>query len=173
MFIKKKIKKIIIWSFWIFVIKELKKIFEKKVWNRNCLWQSRNLWKRKIYSRFSKKWWQIQVLICNPSFVSEFISLHQKCDDAVYFDITWNAIYYLQSKDRIHRLRKLPKDRQVNYYLILWKKSIDEKIWNNIFEKEKKMIKNLENSELEKNTVKEETELIDDLFDNFWKENKK
>lgn len=29
------------------------------------------------------------------------------------------------------------------------------------------MIKNLENSELEKNTVKEETELIDDLFDNF------
>ena len=173
LFEKKKIKKIIIWSSWIFVIKELKKIFEKKYKTEIIYGKVEISEREKFIHDFQKKDGEIQILICNPSSVSESISLHQECDDAVYFDITWNAIYYLQSKDRIHRLGKFPEDRQVNYYLILYKQSIDEKIWKNIFKKEKRMIENLENSELEKNTIEEETELIDDLFYNFWKENKK
>lgn len=44
------------------------------------------------------------VLIANPAAMSEGISLHKDCHDAVYLDRTFNAGQYLQSLDRIHRL---------------------------------------------------------------------
>lgn len=44
------------------------------------------------------------VLIANPAAMSEGISLHQVCHDAIYLDRTFNAGQYLQSVDRIHRL---------------------------------------------------------------------
>jgi hypothetical protein len=47
---------------------------------------------------------ECQVLIANPAAMSEGISLHQSCHDAIYLDRTFNAGQYLQSLDRIHRL---------------------------------------------------------------------
>lgn len=44
------------------------------------------------------------VLVANPAAMSEGVSLHQTCHDAVYLDRTFNAGQYLQSLDRIHRL---------------------------------------------------------------------
>jgi SNF2 family DNA or RNA helicase len=44
------------------------------------------------------------VLVANPAAMSEGISLHHECHDAVYMDRTFNAGQYLQSVDRIHRL---------------------------------------------------------------------
>lgn len=44
------------------------------------------------------------VLLANPQAMSEGISLHWECHDAVYLDRTFNAGQYLQSVDRIHRL---------------------------------------------------------------------
>ena len=44
------------------------------------------------------------VLIANPAAMSEGISLHHVCHDAIYLDRTFNAGQYLQSVDRIHRL---------------------------------------------------------------------
>jgi SNF2 family DNA or RNA helicase len=44
------------------------------------------------------------VLIANPAAMSEGVSLHQACHDAIYVDRTFNAGQYLQSLDRIHRL---------------------------------------------------------------------
>jgi SNF2 family DNA or RNA helicase len=44
------------------------------------------------------------VLVANPAAMSEGVSLHQECHDAVYLDRTFNAGQYLQSLDRIHRL---------------------------------------------------------------------
>ena len=44
------------------------------------------------------------VLVANPAAMSEGISLHHECHDAVYVDRTFNAGQYLQSIDRIHRL---------------------------------------------------------------------
>lgn len=40
--------------------------------------------------------------------MSEGVSLHHECHDAVYVDRTFNAGQYLQSIDRIHRLGLLP-----------------------------------------------------------------
>lgn len=44
------------------------------------------------------------VLLANPAAMSEGISLHKECHDAVYLERTFNAGQYLQSLDRIHRL---------------------------------------------------------------------
>jgi SNF2 family DNA or RNA helicase len=44
------------------------------------------------------------VLVANPAAMSEGVSLHQNCHDAIYLDRTFNAGQYLQSLDRIHRL---------------------------------------------------------------------
>lgn len=44
------------------------------------------------------------VLVANPAAMSEGVSLHQDCHDAIYVDRTFNAGQYLQSLDRIHRL---------------------------------------------------------------------
>lgn len=49
-----------------------------------------------------------QVLIANPAAMSEGVSLHQECHDAIYVDRTFNAGQYLQSIDRIHRLGLKP-----------------------------------------------------------------
>ncbi len=45
-----------------------------------------------------------KVLVANPAAMSEGVSLHQDCHDAIYLDRTFNAGQYLQSLDRIHRL---------------------------------------------------------------------
>lgn len=44
------------------------------------------------------------VLLANPAAMSEGVSLHHACHDAVYLERTFNAGQYLQSIDRIHRL---------------------------------------------------------------------
>ena len=48
------------------------------------------------------------VLIANPAAMSEGISLHDVCHDAIYLDRTFNAGQFLQSIDRIHRLGLAP-----------------------------------------------------------------
>ncbi|WP_127589971.1 SNF2-related protein [Paenibacillus lautus] len=45
-----------------------------------------------------------KVIIANPAAVSEGISLHKVCHEAIYVDRSYNATHFLQSIDRIHRL---------------------------------------------------------------------
>jgi SNF2 family DNA or RNA helicase len=47
---------------------------------------------------------ECMVLLANPAAMSEGVSLHHECHDAIYVDRTFNAGQYLQSIDRIHRL---------------------------------------------------------------------
>ena len=49
-----------------------------------------------------------RVLLANPAAMSEGISLHHVCHDAIYLERTFNAGQYLQSLDRIHRLGLYP-----------------------------------------------------------------
>jgi SNF2 family DNA or RNA helicase len=44
------------------------------------------------------------VLLANPAAMSEGISLHHECHEAIFLERTFNAGQYLQSIDRIHRL---------------------------------------------------------------------
>jgi hypothetical protein len=44
------------------------------------------------------------VLVTNPAAMSESVSLHRSCHNALYLDRTWDCALFLQSVDRIHRL---------------------------------------------------------------------
>ncbi len=55
------------------------------------------------------------VLIANPGAMSEGVSLHRTCHDAVYLDRTFNAGHYLQSVDRIHRLGMDEHDTNITF----------------------------------------------------------
>ncbi len=57
-----------------------------------------------------------KVIIANPAAVSEGISLHKVCHEAIYVDRSYNATHYLQSIDRIHRLGLKP-DVDTNIYI--------------------------------------------------------
>jgi len=70
---------------------------------------------------------EFQVLIANPFAVSESISLHKGCHNAIYLERDYNCSNFLQSKDRIHRVG-LPPNQVTHYYYIIAKDSIDSVI---------------------------------------------
>jgi len=65
------------------------------------------------------------VLLANPAAISEGISLHHHCHDAIYLDRTFNAGQYLQSLDRIHRLG-LDTDQETRFTFLVTSETIDE-----------------------------------------------
>lgn len=64
------------------------------------------------------------VLLANPAAMSEGISLHHECHDAIYLDRTFNAGQLLQSVDRIHRLG-LPPDAETRITFLITRETID------------------------------------------------
>ncbi|MEV6873977.1 DEAD/DEAH box helicase [Amycolatopsis sp. NPDC051128] len=68
---------------------------------------------------------ECMVLLANPAAMSEGVSLHLDCHDAIYLDRTFNAGQYLQSIDRIHRLG-LPDDVETRLTFLVTASTIDE-----------------------------------------------
>ncbi len=58
--------------------------------------------RRGVVEEFKKG--DLNVLVANPSVAGEGISLHDVCKNAIYINRSFNAIEYLQSRDRIHRI---------------------------------------------------------------------
>lgn len=83
---------------------------------------------------------EFSVVIANPFAVSESISLHKGCHNAIYMERDYNCSNFLQSKDRIHRYGLLP-GQETNYYYLLSRDSIDEVIHHKLEEKVKRMEK--------------------------------
>ncbi len=71
------------------------------------------------------------ILIANPGACSESISLHMVCQDAIYLERNFNCGQFLQSLDRIHRV-KMPKNKPPTYHIPLLpcaiEKSIDRRL---------------------------------------------
>ena len=82
-------------------------------------------------------------MIANPFTISESISLHKTCHNAIYLDRNFNAGQFIQSKDRIHRYGLKP-DNKTNYYYIISENSIDETINRRLIFKEKRMTQIIE-----------------------------
>jgi len=59
--------------------------------------------------------------------MSEGISLHHECHDAIYMERTFNAGQYLQSLDRIHRLG-LAQTQETRVTFLLTEDTIDEAV---------------------------------------------
>jgi len=82
------------------------------------------------------------VLLANPAACGESISLHHWCNEAIYFDRSYNAAHYLQSKDRIHRYGQHPETEehtcrinQVQYKILITEDTIDNRINDRLEEK--------------------------------------
>ncbi|MCW5892053.1 MAG: DEAD/DEAH box helicase [bacterium] len=79
-----------------------------------------------------------KVLLANPAAMSEGVSLHEVCHDAIYIDRTFNAGQYLQSLDRIHRLG-LPPGTRTKITLLLGKGTIDEAVDRRVADKTQRL----------------------------------
>lgn len=79
-----------------------------------------------------------QVVIANPFSVSESISLHKWCHNAIYMERDYNCANFLQSKDRIHRVW-ISADTITTYYYLVSKESIDSVINEKLDIKAKRM----------------------------------
>jgi hypothetical protein len=66
-----------------------------------------------------------RIMIANPQACGEGISLHKVCHCAIYLDRSFNAAYFLQSIDRIHRLG-LERGIETKIEILISKDSIDE-----------------------------------------------
>lgn len=94
--------------------------------------------REKIIEEFNKPESSFKVIIANPFAVSESISLHKACHNAIYMERSFNAAHFIQSKDRIHRYGLKP-GTVTNYYYLLSEDSIDEVIHGRLIEKETRL----------------------------------
>lgn len=94
--------------------------------------------REKIIAEFHRSDSAFKVIIANPFAVSESISLHKTCHNAIYIERSFNAAHFIQSKDRIHRYGLKP-GAVTNYYYLLSEDSVDEVIHSRLTEKERRL----------------------------------
>jgi SNF2 family DNA or RNA helicase len=90
-----------------------------------------------------------RILIANPQACGEGISLHKASHHAIYLDRNFNAAYYLQSVDRIHRLG-LSKSTITEISFLVSENTIDEVINNRLNQKTERMADVLNDKSLKK-----------------------
>lgn len=112
------------------------------------------------------------VVIANPFAVSESISIHKGCHNAIYLERDYNASHFIQSKDRIHRVG-LPKDCVTKYYYIVSENSIDEVIDNRLREKVARMEEIIDDDIplFTRINDSDETDIIKDLINQYARRN--
>ncbi len=94
--------------------------------------------REKIIEEFHKPNSSFNVIIANPFAVSESISLHKVCHNAIYMERSFNAAHFIQSKDRIHRYGLKPRV-VTNYYYLLSEDSVDSVINERLNAKERRL----------------------------------
>jgi len=94
--------------------------------------------RERIIEEFHKEDSSFSVIIANPFAVSESISLHKVCHNAIYMERSFNAAHFIQSKDRIHRYGLKP-GIETNYYYLLSENSIDSVINERLTAKETRL----------------------------------
>ena len=111
-----------------------------------------------------------QVIIANPFAVSESISLHKGCHNAIYMERDYNCANFLQSKDRIHRVG-LNENIQTNYYYIVSNDSIDTIINDKLDIKVKRMEKIIDEDIplFKRINDSDETDIITSLLEDYAK----
>jgi hypothetical protein len=103
--------------------------------------------REKIIRKFHEPNSHFKVIIANPFAVSESISLHKACHNAIYLERTFNASNFMQSKDRIHRVG-LPAGVITNYHYIVSENSVDERRHTRLIENERRMLELIESQEI-------------------------
>ena len=94
--------------------------------------------REKIIEEFHKPDSSFNVIIANPFAVSESISLHKACHNAIYMERSFNAAHFIQSKDRIHRYGLKP-GTETHYYYLLSEDSVDSVVNERLIAKETRL----------------------------------
>lgn len=164
--------KAIIWSIFIQNAKQLQSYLEaKNIKTRMLIGEIGQVEREATIGKFNDpNNNEFSVVIANPFAVSESISLHQGCHNAIYLERDYNCSNFLQSKDRIHRYG-LPHNQQTNYYYILSRDSIDGVIHEKLNEKVRRMeqIIDEEIPLFARLNDSDETDLISALIDDYVK----
>lgn len=134
--------KVIIWTIFIQNADELQQFLDKQgIKSKLLIGRVEQCEREEIIDKFNNpENFEFQVVIANPFAVSESISLHKGCHNAIYMERDYNCANFLQSKDRIHRVG-LGKEVQTNYYYLISNNSIDTIINERLDVKIKRMEK--------------------------------
>lgn len=159
--LKEKKQKVVIWGVYIDSIKRLNKLLKSEGLNgeiiigetkkgkdendeninlKNDLTRSKIIRKFKSFEKDSYDY-----IITNPIVLGESISLHKYCHNSIYFELSYAAAPYVQSRDRIHRVW-MKDGKQItyetNYYHIISSgliRNIDELVFSRVERKWKEM----------------------------------
>lgn len=83
------------------------------------------------------------ILLANPGACAESISLHTVCQDAIYFERTFNCGQFLQSMDRINRVG-MPPGTHAHYYIPLMPCGIERVVQKRLEERQRALYTLLE-----------------------------
>ena len=111
-------EKVIIWTVYLQNAYELKEYLNSFAINSELLIGSIETTQREaIIEKFNDpNNSEFNVVIANPASVSESISLHEGCHNAIYLERNNHGANYIQSKNRIHRYG-IPEDIITKYYI--------------------------------------------------------
>ena len=133
--LKKQNKKVLIWSTHLKTIDlildnlRLENIVVKKITGET----NRDFEiKKNIMEEFNDNSSDLDALVALPQACSESISLHKACQNAIYYDLNYNAAEFLQSLDRIHRVGG-SEIHPVYYNFLHYEKTVDTKIFERVF----------------------------------------
>lgn len=133
--LKKQNKKVLIWSTHLDTIDlildnlSLENIVVKKIIGET----NRDFEiKKNIMEEFNDNSSDLDALVALPQACSESISLHKACQNAIYYDLNYNAAEFLQSLDRIHRVGG-SEIHPVYYNFLHYEKTVDTKILKEFF----------------------------------------
>ena len=134
--------KIIVWSIFIHNAKALQRyLMEGGIASRLLIGEVEQSERELVVDKFNDPAnREFRIVIANPFAVSESISLHKGCHNAVYMERDYNCASFLQSKDRIHRYGLAP-GQITEYYYLLSTNSIDGVIDQRLGDKLKRMEK--------------------------------
>ncbi len=147
---KEKSKKVLIWSTHLKTIDlilenlSLENIVVKKITGET----NRDFEiKKNIMEEFNDNNSDLDALVALPQACSESISLHKACQNAIYYDLNYNAAEFLQSLDRIHRVGG-SEIHPVYYNFLHYEKTVDTKIFEKVFLKADRQMQIIEEDNL-------------------------
>lgn len=143
-------KKVLIWTNFVGTIKLLEKELSvlnhriekiygatpKAISKKNTIL---DLTRDEIANEFNDSSSDLKILIANPAACAESISLHKACNNAIYYDLSYNCAQFLQSKDRIHRVGG-SEDRISYYDCLIYEETKEDEILKKLNLKAKKML---------------------------------
>lgn len=146
--LKKNNKKVLIWSTHLKTVELIHKELSFNGINIEKIIGETDLDERKnIKIDFNDYTSNLDAIIATPQSCSESISLHKACQNAIYYDLNYNAAEFLQSLDRIHRVGG-SEDKVVEYDFLQYSNTVDEKIFNRVFKKADRQMQIIEEDNL-------------------------